>query len=99
MVNGNIPQEHPEAPKAKGLRWVTRATTIRGPHDVHIHDVQQGYASRAPALGEGLAMIGRLPGHTQVQTTPRDAHLTRDSIQNIAARITESIGKDLALAA
>ena len=27
-------------------------------------------------------MIGRLLGHTQVQTTARYAHLARDSIQN-----------------
>ncbi len=41
-------------------------------------------------------MIGKLPGHTQVQTTARYAHLARDSIQNAAARITRSIGGNLA---
>ena len=33
-------------------------------------------------------MIGKLLGHTQVQTTARYTHLARDSIQNAAARIT-----------
>ena len=40
-------------------------------------------------------MIGRLLGHTQVQTTARYAHLARDSLQTAAARITGSIGGDL----
>ena len=43
-------------------------------------------------MGESLTMIGKLLGHTQVQTTARYAHLARDSIQNAAARITGSIG-------
>ena len=37
-------------------------------------------------------MIGKLLGHTQVQTTARYAHLARDSIQSAAARVTGSIG-------
>ena len=40
-------------------------------------------------------MIGKLLGHIQVQTTARYAHLARDSIQNAASRITESIGENL----
>ena len=47
----------------------------------------------AGALGTSVAeLLGKLLGHTQVQTTARYAHLARDSIQNAAARITESIG-------
>lgn len=40
-------------------------------------------------------MIGKLSGHTQVQTTARYAHLARASTQNAAARITGSIGGNL----
>ena len=40
-------------------------------------------------------MIGKLLGHTQVQTTARYAHLARDSIQSAASRITGSIGSNL----
>ena len=40
-------------------------------------------------------MNGKLLGHTQVQTTARYARLARDSVQNAAARITESIGENL----
>ena len=64
--------------------------------DVRIHDLRHSFASRALALGESLTMIGKLLGHTQVQTTARYAHLARDSIQNAAARITGSIGENLA---
>ena len=63
--------------------------------DVRIHDLRHSFASRALALGEGLPMIGKLLGHTQVQTTARYAHLARDSIQTAASRITESIGGNL----
>ncbi len=40
-------------------------------------------------------MIGKLRGHTQMQTTARYVHLARDSIQKTAARITGSISGDL----
>ena len=63
--------------------------------DVRIHDLSHSYASRALTLGESLTMIGKLLGHTQVQTTARYAHLARDSIQTAAARITGSIGGNL----
>ena len=62
--------------------------------DVRIHDLRHGFASRALALGESL-MIGKLLGHTQVQTTARYAHLARDSMQTAASRIAESIGGNL----
>ena len=47
------------------------------------------------ALGEGLPMIGKLLGHTQVQTTARYAHLARDTVKASAARIGDSIDQDL----
>jgi integrase len=37
--------------------------------DVRIHDLRHSLASGAIALGESLPMIGKLLGHTQVQTT------------------------------
>ena len=48
--------------------------------DVRIHDLRHSFASRALALGESLPMIGKLLGHTQVQTTARYAQLERDSV-------------------
>ena len=40
-------------------------------------------------------MIGKLLGHTQVETTARYAHLARDSVQESATRIADSIAADI----
>ena len=66
-----------------------------GLKNLRIHDCRHSYASRALALGESLPMIGRLLGHTQVETTARYAHLARDSVQDSALRISESIAADI----
>ena len=66
-----------------------------GLEDVRIHDLRHSFASRALALGESLPMIGKLLGHTQVETTARYAHLARDSVQEAAARIADSIAADI----
>ena len=60
-----------------------------------IHDLRHSFASRALALGESLPMIGKLLGHSQVETTARYAHLARDSVQEAAARIADSIATDI----
>ena len=67
-----------------------------GLDDVRIHDLRHSFASRALALGESLTMIGKLLGHTKIQTTARYAHLARDSVKESAARVAASIGADLA---
>ncbi len=59
--------------------------------DMRIHDCRHSYASRALALGESLPMIGKLLGHTQVETTARYAHLARDSVHEAAVRVADSI--------
>jgi integrase len=60
--------------------------------DVRIHDLRHSYASGALALGEGLPMIGKLLGHTQVQTTARYAHLAKDPLRAAASKISDFIG-------
>ena len=62
---------------------------------VRIHDLRHSFASRALALGESLSMIGKLLGHTKIQTTARYAHLARDSVNESAARVAASICGDL----
>ncbi|MDX3966922.1 MAG: tyrosine-type recombinase/integrase [Bradyrhizobium sp.] len=59
---------------------------------VRIHDLRHSYASGALALGEGLSMIGKLLGHTQVQTTARYAHLANDPVKTAAGRVSDAIG-------
>jgi len=43
------------------------------------------------ALGESLPMIGKLLGHTQVQTTARYAHVAADPVKAAAERVSSSI--------
>ena len=66
-----------------------------GLENVRLHDLRHSFASRALALGESLPMIGKLLGHTKIQTTARYAHLARDSIHVSAARVAASIGADI----
>jgi integrase len=66
-----------------------------GLKDMRLHDCRHSYASRALALGESLPMIGRLLGHTQVETTARYAHLAENSVKESAVRVAESIAADV----
>ena len=49
--------------------------------DFRIHDLRHTFASPAVASGQGLPMIGKLLGHTQVQTTAHYAHLATDPVE------------------
>ena len=40
-------------------------------------------------------MIGRLLGHTQVETTARYAHLAKVTVRESAMRVSDSIGRIL----
>ena len=64
---------------------------------VRIQDLRHSFASRALALGESLPMIGKILGHTQIQTTARYAHLARDMVVTSVSRIGDSIEQDLGL--
>jgi len=59
---------------------------------MRVHDLRHSYASGALALGEGLPMIGKLLGHSQVQTTTRYAHLANDPVKSAAGRVSDTIG-------
>lgn len=62
-----------------------------GMDDVRIHDLRHSFASGAVAIGESLPMIGKLLGHTQVQTTARYAHLAADPVKAAAERVSSNI--------
>ena len=61
--------------------------------DVRIHDLRHSFASGGLMVGEGLPMIGKLLGHTQVQTTARYAHLANDPVKSAANRIASRIAE------
>ena len=101
-----IPLAATDAPIANELPGAVACTTnswrrIRARarlEEVRIHDLRHSFASGALALGEVLPMIGKLLGHTQVQTTARYAHLAPDTVKASAARIGDSIEGDLGAA-
>ncbi len=62
---------------------------------VGLTDLRHSFASGAVALGESLPMIGKLLGHTQVQTTARYAHLAADPVKAAAERVTSNIASVL----
>lgn len=97
-VAGNphvIPGKVQGAPLRNLDRPWQRIRARAGLGDVHLHDCRHSFASRALALGEGLPMIGRLLGHTRVETTARYAHLARDSVRRSAAHVAASIADDV----
>ena len=91
VIAGQRPGERLSNISAQWYRVRKRA----GLEDVRLHDLRHSWASRALALGESLPVIGRLLGHSQVETTARYAHLARDSMHEAAALIAASIGADL----
>lgn len=68
-----------------------------GLEDLRIHDLRHSFASGAVGLGESLPMIGKLLGHTQVQTTARYAHLADNPVQAAADRVAGEMGRLLGI--
>ena len=72
-----------------------RIRKAAGLSDVRIHDLRHTFASGGLLVGEGLAMIGKLLGHTQVQTTARYAHLASDPVKQAATKISDRLAQAL----
>jgi len=66
-----------------------------GLKDVRIHDLRHTYASVAVAAGQGLPMIGKLLGHSKVQTTARYAHLAGDPVRTAANEISSVLASQM----
>jgi len=63
-----------------------------GIEDVRLHDLRHSFASIAAESGASLPLIGKLLGHTQMQTTQRYAHLVADPVKELS----ETVGAVLA---
>ena len=63
--------------------------------DVRLHDLRHSFASRALTLGETLPVIGKLLGHSDIETAARYAHLAQDPIHETAERVAGSIATDV----
>ena len=91
VITGKLENTHLQEPQRPWRRIRKRA----GLDDVRIHDLRHTFASVAVSGGQGLPMIGKLLGHTQVQTTARYAHLAADPIKQAAADVSASIAAAL----
>ena len=76
----------------KPWRRIRKAAKLE---DVRIHDLRHTFASGAVSMGESLPMIGKLLGHSQVQTTARYAHLQDDPVHSAAERVSGVIANTL----
>lgn len=72
-----------------------RVRARAGVKDVRIHDLRHTFASAAVASGQGLPMIGKLLGHTQVQTTARYAHLAAEPVRLAADAVAQNLRQSL----
>jgi integrase len=70
-----FPGDTPGQPVQEIRRFWARIQTEVGISDVHIHDLRHTFASLLVSGGASLEMIGKLLGHSQMQTTQRYAHL------------------------
>jgi integrase len=84
VITGRLPGQHLTDLQRPWRRIRSRA----GLPDLRIHDLRHNFASHAVMNGEGLAVIGKLLGHAQVQTTARYAHFADDPIRDAAERIS-----------
>jgi integrase len=91
VITGTLPGAHLTDLQPPWQRIRKRA----GLEDVRIHDLRHTFASVAVANGQGLPMIGKLLGHSQVQTTARYAHLAADPVKNAANHVSGEIASML----
>lgn len=84
VITGRIPKQHLTDLQPFWQRVRARA----GLKDARVHDLRHTFASIAVSNGKSLPMIGKLLGHSQVQTTARYAHLARDPVIEAANDIT-----------
>jgi len=70
-----FPSDTPGQPVQEIRRFWARLQKEVGIADVRIHDLRHTFASLLVSGGASLEMIGKLLGHSQMQTTQRYAHL------------------------
>ena len=93
----SIPWVFPGAKPGKHMTYLhdawRRILDRAGIENLRIHDLRHSYASGGLLVGEGLPMIGKLLGHSKVQTTARYAHLANDPLKAAANRIARRIAE------
>lgn len=77
-----------------GRRWL-KLRALAGLDGVRIHNCRHSFANHAVMSGLDLYRVGRLLGHSDIETTARYFHLAKDSLHETAERIAESIAADI----
>jgi integrase len=62
---------------------------------VRIHDLRHTYASNAVRRGLSLPLVGKLLGHTQIQTTMRYVHLADNPVKDAARLVSDDLSRQL----
>lgn len=88
VIEGKLPDSHITDLQHPWRRIRERA----GLPNVRIHDLRHTYASNAVSAGMPIQMVGRLLGHTQIQTTMRYAHLADDPVRRAAEENAARLG-------
>jgi integrase len=73
----------------KPWRRIRAAADLPG---VRIHDLRHTYASNAVLSGLSIPMVGKILGHTQIQTTMRYAHLADEPVREAADKVAQQLG-------
>jgi integrase len=87
VIEGALPAQHATDMQKPWRRIRERAELS----DVRIHDLRHTYASNAVSSGMPIQMVGRLLGHSQIQTTMRYAHLADDPVRRAAEENANSL--------
>jgi integrase len=73
----------------KPWRRIRAAAGLEG---VRIHDLRHTYASNAVMAGLSIPLVGKILGHTQIQTTMRYAHLADEPVREAADKVAQQLG-------
>jgi integrase len=76
--------------------WDTARKRV-GLADVRIHDLRHSFASLLINSGRSLYEVQRLLGHTQIKTTQRYAHLSRETLLDASNAATKAVGSILGI--
>jgi integrase len=71
--------------------WNT-ARNAAGLPDVKCHSLRHSYASFLVNAGRTLYEVQHLLGHTQIKTTQRYSHLTKDTLLDASNAVTRAVG-------
>lgn len=91
VIEGKLPGRHATDFQHPWRRIRDQA----GLKDVRIHDLRHTYASNAVSSGMPIQMVGRLLGHSQIQTTMRYAHLADDPVRQASEENAERLSNAL----